>query len=110
MRGGVRFNREDYRNTYLAYNPLTGQYGYVNENGAQGSIVPGEVGLWDPLTQASNLTQISSIPLDMQTIDANVGADWKIGAARHARRDLRVQPLRARAIASAAKSTTTASS
>ena len=79
LRGGVRFNREDYRNTYLAYNPLTGQYGYINENGAQGSIVPGEVGLWDPVTQASNLTQISSIPLDMQTTDANVGADWKLG-------------------------------
>ncbi len=80
VRGGLRFNREDYRNTYLAYNPLTGQYGYINENGAQGSIVPGEVGLWDPLTQASNFTQVMSIPLDMQTIDANVGADWKIGA------------------------------
>jgi hypothetical protein len=80
VRGGLRFNREDYRNAYTAYNPLTGQYGFINENGAQGSIVPGEVGLWDPLTQASNYTQISSIPLDLQTIDANVGADWKIGA------------------------------
>ena len=79
VRGGARFNREDYRNTYLAFNPLTGQYGYINENGAQGSIVPGEVGLWDPRTQASNFTQIMSIPLDMQTIDANVGVDWKIG-------------------------------
>jgi hypothetical protein len=80
VRGGLRFNREDYRNAYVAYNPLTGQYGYINENGSQGSIVPGEVGLWDPLTQASNLVQVASIPLDMQTIDANVGADWKLGA------------------------------
>jgi hypothetical protein len=80
VRGGLRFNREDYRNTYLAYNPLTGQYGYVNENGAQGSVVPGESGIFDPLTQASAFTQIMSIPLDMQTIDANVGADWKVGA------------------------------
>jgi len=80
VRGGLRFNREDYRNIYLAYNPLTGQYGYVSENGAQGSIVPGEVGFWDPVTGASNLTRVRSLPLDMQTIDANVGADWKIGA------------------------------
>jgi putative beta-barrel porin MtrB/PioB len=79
VRGGLRFNREDYRNVYVAYNPLTGQYGYINENGAQGSIVPGEVGLWDPFAQASNFTQVMSIPLDMQTIDANVGADWKLG-------------------------------
>jgi hypothetical protein len=79
LRGGLRFNREDYRNVYTLYNPLTGQYGYVSENGAQGSIVPGEVGLWDPLTMASNLTRISSIPYDMQTSEGNVGADWKIG-------------------------------
>ena len=79
VRGGLRFNREDYRNTYLAYNPLTGQYGYISENGAQGSVVPGEVGLWYPGGGASNLTRISSLPLDMQTIDANVGADWRIG-------------------------------
>jgi hypothetical protein len=80
VRGDLRFNREDYRNTYLAYNPLTGQYGYVNENGAQGSIVPGEVGIFDPATNPSAFTQVMSIPLDMQTIDANVGADWKVGA------------------------------
>ncbi|HEY6986104.1 MAG TPA: MtrB/PioB family outer membrane beta-barrel protein [Rhodanobacteraceae bacterium] len=80
VRGGLRFDREDYRNGYLAYNPLTGQYGYINENGAQGSIVPGEVGLWDPLTLASAYTQVRSIPLDMQTIDGNVGVDWKVGA------------------------------
>ena len=79
VRGGLRFDREDYRNVYLAYNPLTGQYGYVSENGAQGSIVPGEAGIWDPVTSPSSLTRVLSLPLDMQTIDANVGADWKIG-------------------------------
>jgi len=79
VRGGLRFNREDYRNVYIAYNPLTGQYGYVSENGSQGSIVPGEVGFWDPVTAPSNYNRISSLPLDMQTIDANAGADWKIG-------------------------------
>lgn len=80
VRGGVRFDREDYRNTYLAYNPLTGQYGYVTENGAQGSIVPGEAGFWDPVANASYLTRIMSLPLDQQTIDANLGADFRIGA------------------------------
>jgi len=79
LRGGFKFNREDYRNTYLAYNPLTGDYGYVSENGSQGSIVPGEVGLFNPLTDPSALTRISSLPLDIQTTDANVGADWKLG-------------------------------
>lgn len=77
LRGGFKFDRQDYRNVYLMYNPLTGQYGYVSENGAQGSIVPGEVGLFDPLRDPSALTRISSLPLDIQTIDANFGADWR---------------------------------
>jgi len=77
LRGGLRFNRDDYRNAYLAYNPLTGDYGYVSENGAQGSVVPGEVGLFNPLTNPSALTRVRSLPLDIQTLDANLGADWK---------------------------------
>ena len=80
VRGDLRFNREDYRNVYLAFNPLTGQYGYVSENGAQGSVVPGESGIWDPLTAASAITRVRSLPLDMQTIEGTLGADWKLGA------------------------------
>lgn len=79
LRGGLRFNREDYRNAYLAFNPLTGQYGYVTENGSQGSVVPGEIGFWDPFGNASNLTRVRSLPLDLQTIEATLGADWKLG-------------------------------
>lgn len=79
LRGGLKFDREDYRNGYVAYNPLTGQYGYVSENGAQGSVVPGESGIWDPLGGASNITRVRSLPLDLQTIEGTLGADWKLG-------------------------------
>ncbi|HEY6939847.1 MtrB/PioB family outer membrane beta-barrel protein [Dokdonella sp.] len=79
VRGGVRHEREDYRSVYLAYNPLTGQYGYVSENGAQGSVVPGESGIWDA-SDPSAITRVRSLPLDMQTTEANVGADWRAGA------------------------------
>ncbi|MBS0439302.1 MAG: MtrB/PioB family outer membrane beta-barrel protein [Proteobacteria bacterium] len=77
LRGSVKFDRQDYRNVYLLYNPLTGQYGYPSENGTQGSIVPGEAGIFDPLTSPSALTRVRSLPLDIQTIDANAGADWR---------------------------------
>ncbi len=80
-RGGLRFNREDYRNTYIAFNPLTGEYGYVAENGSQGSIVPGEAGIWNALTGASILTRVTSLPLDTQTSEANIGADWRLSRA-----------------------------
>lgn len=80
-RGGLRFYREDYRNTYLAYNPITGEYGYVAENGSQGSVVPGEAGIWNPVSGASIVTRVSSLPLDTQNTEANIGADWRLSSA-----------------------------
>lgn len=81
LQASLRFNREDYRGNWLAYNPLNGVYGYVAENGAQGSVVPGEVGLWYPGPGASNVTRIRNLPLDLQTIEANVGVDWALNDA-----------------------------
>src|ERR1700733_2146849 len=49
VRAGAKYYREDYRNRYLNYNPENGDYGYVAENGAQGTIVPGP-GIWNPVT------------------------------------------------------------
>lgn len=80
LRGGLKFEREDYRNTYLAYNPLTGDYGYIAENGAMASILPGVVGTWNPLTSPSAITRVRSLPLDEQTATANAGADWRLAA------------------------------
>ncbi|MCE7901740.1 MAG: hypothetical protein DYH20_03565 [Gammaproteobacteria bacterium PRO9] len=77
-RGDIRFDRQDYRGNYLAFNPLTGQYGYIAENGAQGSVVPGEMGVWDPVTAPSIITRVRNLPLDKKTIEANAGADWRI--------------------------------
>ncbi|MBL8298323.1 MAG: MtrB/PioB family outer membrane beta-barrel protein [Rhodanobacteraceae bacterium] len=82
VRGGVRFHREDYRNAYLAYNPITGDYGYITENGAQASIQAGALGTWNPLTAASAITRVRSIPFDLQTQGANLGADWRLGERR----------------------------
>ena len=80
LRGSVRFHREDYRSTYLAYNPVTGQYGYVSENGSQGSVVAGEVGIFDPRLDPSALTRVRSLPLDTQTTDVEGGVDWRVNA------------------------------
>lgn len=82
LRGGVRFHREDYRNAYLAYNPLTGDYGYITENGAQASIQAGALGIWNPQTAPSVVTRVRSIPFDLQTLGANFGADWRLSDRR----------------------------
>lgn len=82
LRAAVNFRREDYRNTYLAYNPLTGDYGYLTENGAQASILPGALGIWNPLTAASVVTRVRSLPFDQETSGAQVGADWRLSERR----------------------------
>ncbi|MEA5666672.1 MtrB/PioB family outer membrane beta-barrel protein [Stenotrophomonas sp. MH1] len=73
-----RYLREDYAGTYWAYNPLTGQYGYIAENGAQGSVVPGEMGVWDPGANASVLTRIRNLPLDKETHELSSGVDYRL--------------------------------
>ena len=80
VRAGAKYYREEYRNQYLNYNPENGDYGYVAENGAQGSIVPGP-GIWNPTTYPSTSdVQVESIPYSWQTIEAYGGADWKFSA------------------------------
>ena len=73
-----RYLREDYAGTYWAYNPLTGQYGYITENGAQGSVVPGEMGVWDPGANSSVLTRIRNLPLDKETRELSSGVDYRL--------------------------------
>ncbi|MEO8670064.1 MAG: MtrB/PioB family outer membrane beta-barrel protein [Tahibacter sp.] len=84
LRGDLSFNREDYRSTYLALNPLTGQYGYVTENGSQGSInpaAPSGAGFWDANLNPSVVTRIRSIPIDKQTTDLSLGGEWHVSKA-----------------------------
>src|SRR5690606_9235457 len=70
--------RQDYRGDYFAFNPLTGQYGYIAENGAQGSSVPGEMGVWDPALFPSVLTRVRNLPLDKEISEGSVAADWRV--------------------------------
>ncbi len=77
-RSSGRYLREDYSGTYWAYNPLTDQYGYIAENGSQGSVVPGEMGLWDLGPNASVLTRIRNLPLDKETSEVSTGLDYRL--------------------------------
>ncbi|MDG6348520.1 MtrB/PioB family outer membrane beta-barrel protein [Luteimonas sp. 8-5] len=78
VQGNVKFHRQDYKGTYSAYNPLTGQYGYIAENGAQGSSVPFEMGVWDPNLFPSVITRIRNLPLDKEILEANAAVDWRV--------------------------------
>ena len=76
--GTLKFHRQDYKGTYFARNPLTGQYGYIAENGAQGSSVPMEMGVWDPILFPGVLTRIRNLPLDKEIHEADFGLDWRM--------------------------------
>jgi hypothetical protein len=78
---GLRWYREDNKTRYLAYNPLTGQYGYISENGSQGSVVPGETGIFDPtnpLYRSANVT-VRNVPFGYTDSILELGADWQLG-------------------------------
>lgn len=81
VQGNFKFHRQDYKGTYYAYNPLTGQYGYIAENGAQGSSVPLEMGVWDPVLFPSVLTRVRNLPLDKEILEAGFAADWRVNAS-----------------------------
>ena len=78
VRAGGKYYREDYRNQYVMFNPQNGDHGYVAENGAQASIVPGDPGFWNAVTYPNATdTQVESIPYSWRNIEAFAGADWK---------------------------------
>src|SRR3546814_1654877 len=60
------------------YNPLTGQWGYPAENGSQGSVVPGESGIWDPILSPGAPTRIRNLPLDRELHQFSAGVDWRL--------------------------------
>ena len=78
---GLRWYREDNKTNYLAFNPLTGQYGYIAENGSQGSVIPGELGIFDPRNPLywSYVTQVRSIPFAYADTVFDTGVDWQPG-------------------------------
>lgn len=75
---GLRYYKEDNKTRYLSYNPLTGQYGYISENGTQGTVVPGELGIFDPKNPLywSALTQIANMPFSYQDTVFTLAGDW----------------------------------
>ncbi|HET9820089.1 MAG TPA: MtrB/PioB family outer membrane beta-barrel protein [Rhodanobacteraceae bacterium] len=78
---GLRWYREDNKTNYLAFNPLTGQYGYIVENGSQGSIIPRQIGIFDPRNPlfSSYVTQVRAIPFGYTNTVFDTGIDLRLG-------------------------------
>ena len=72
------YNKLDYDGDYLAFNPLTGQYGYISANGGLGSIIPGEFGIYGPPFHADVITRVRNSPMDRETGLLAASADWRL--------------------------------
>jgi hypothetical protein len=75
MRANARYYETRNHTAYTAYNPLTGQYGYLAEGGGQGTVVPGESGIAVP---GGPSVQYRSIPFDGSQQNLGLDADYRL--------------------------------
>jgi hypothetical protein len=79
----VRQRNEDNRTRYTMYNPLTGQYGYVAENGSVVLLIPEPAfsGLFDPQDPAfaSVYTRVASLPFSEDRTEFELGGSRDLG-------------------------------
>lgn len=75
----VRRYDEDNMTRYTMFNPLTGQYGYVPENGAE-PLVTGQTELFQPGSPlyGSNFAQIASIPFSYDDLKTELGGSYRL--------------------------------
>ncbi len=75
LRSKARYSLTKNDTNYTAYNPLTGQYGYLAEGGGQGTVVPGESGIYYPGGEAIHYR---SIPFDGSQQNLGLDADYRL--------------------------------
>lgn len=76
----LRQYSENNMTRYTMYNPLTGQYGYVPENGSE-PLVTGQTALYPPdgSRLQRNLVQIANIPFSYNKRETELGGSYRLG-------------------------------
>ncbi|MBS0584004.1 MAG: MtrB/PioB family outer membrane beta-barrel protein [Proteobacteria bacterium] len=75
---GIKYYKQDYENHYVAYNPQTGQYGYVGENGWLAALgVPFSYS--GPYPTLGVLGRVKPWILPYEEYNLYGGATWKVG-------------------------------
>ena len=77
MRVKARYYETRNHTDYTAYNPIAGQYGYLAEGGGQGTVVPGESGIYGP---GSASIHYRSIPFDGSQQNLGLESDWRVAS------------------------------
>ena len=75
VRAKVRYSETRNHTDYTAYNPITHQYGYLAEGGGQGTVVPGESGIYFP---GADAIHYRSIPFDGSQQNLSLDSDYRL--------------------------------
>ncbi len=73
----IRDRNEDNRTNYLAFNPLTGQYGYIAIDGGLAPFIPSLSGVYEPMVPGS-LVQIRNMPFANDDLKESAKADYRL--------------------------------
>jgi MtrB/PioB family decaheme-associated outer membrane protein len=72
----ARFREEDNKTNYVAYNPLTGQYGYIAIDGGLAPYSPNLSGVYET-SVAGQRVQIRNIPFEKDTLTLTAKAAYR---------------------------------
>ena len=75
--GELRYRDQDNKTDYTAFNPLTGEYGYLALDGGLGGPFPSLSTIFDP-TRPGDRVRFRSIPFDKDTLLVSAGANYRL--------------------------------
>jgi MtrB/PioB family decaheme-associated outer membrane protein len=73
----VRDRDQDNKTNYLAFNLLTGQYGYIAIDGGLAPLIPRLSGVYEP-SVAGERVQIRNVPFETDTLDLTAKANYRL--------------------------------
>jgi MtrB/PioB family decaheme-associated outer membrane protein len=80
LTGEFRYQDQDDNTEYLAFNPLTGQFGYPALDGGLGVFFPGNSGIFNPALPGSRV-HYRNIPFEKDTLGFSIEADYRLLSA-----------------------------
>lgn len=81
FRGKLRFYDENNKTDYTAYNPLTGQYGYIPLDGGLAIFGGGFNSVYNPnLATQNNAIRYKNIPSSYHKFNTNLGVDYNVSS------------------------------
>lgn len=77
LTGEIRYHSKDNKTDYTAFNPLTGQYGYLALDGGLDGLAPSVSDIFDPARPGSRV-RFRNMPFDKDSVLLSAGADYGV--------------------------------